>query len=351
MQRQQRGGFTLLEILVVIGIITLILALIMPTIQRIRASADQLICGNHLRQLGTAAHHFHGDYGRLPPGYLGPSLEKNEQLPDFYFEGQWIGHFPLLLPYLEEKKVFEQLDVSFNPSEVSACKWFWRAPTTGPGLPHVGNYAVAMKSIKVLRCPSAANYITPIGNTDQKGGGTILGMHLYQSPAFGVNTVGWKDEYGPASIYRPLGRTNYVGVAGTGLGSDAHLSRYEGIYTNRSKISLGQLAVQDGTSNTLLYGEICGSTWSSSVESYDLSWMGAGSLSTYGGLHRGLNAPFTAFSSYHVQGVNFCFADGSVRLVRYRQTSIKQSEDWYILQELAGKHDGGLRDASILVAD
>ncbi len=349
-RRRGRLGLTLIELLVIIGIIVLILAMIMPTIQRVRASMDQMLCANHLRQLTTAAHHFHADQGRLPPGYLGPSHDLNAQSPDFWYEGQWIGHFPLLLPYLEEKALFEQLDVNFDPMVVSARKWFWSAPANGPGPPHAANYTAAMKSIKVFRCPSAANYITPIGNPAWRGGGTILGMHVYQS-AQGVETVAWKDEYGPAAAYRPLGRTHYAGVAGTGLGSHPELSRYEGIYTNRSKTSLGQLTVQDGTSHTLLYGEICGSWWASPPEMYELCWMAAGGMSTYLGLHRGLKAPLIAFSSYHVQGANFSFADGSVRMVRYRQTHQRNSEDWYVLQELAGKHDGGQRDTSALVLD
>jgi len=58
------------------------------------------------------------------------------------------------------------------------------------------------------------------------------------------------------------------------------------------------------------------------------------------------------FSSYHPAGVQFCFADGSVRTVRYGNTRWdggRQSADWLTLQQLAGWRDGGAADVSGLV--
>jgi hypothetical protein len=345
---------TLVETLVVAAIVVLLMALILPAIQKVRASSYRLDCANNLRQLGIAAHTFHGDHGRLPPGYLGPSLAKNVMFPAMYFEGQWVGHLPLLLPYLEEDALFHQIKVDFNLSVVSPAKWFWSAPAQGPGLPNVANYTVAMKQLKVFRCPSATNFAAQIGDPSPTGGGTVLGLHVFNNPSFGPFTVGWKDEYGPANQFRPLGRTNYLGVAGCGSGTDPVYAKFEGIYTNRSNHSLGQLAAQDGTSNTLLYGETCGSFWSGSPPyTYDICWMAAGSLGTYFGLQPGPKASTIVFSSNHAAGVQFCFADGSVRIVRFGETRwdqvSSQSSDWLLLQQLAGIHDGGPADASALV--
>jgi prepilin-type processing-associated H-X9-DG protein len=49
------------------------------------------------------------------------------------------------------------------------------------------------------------------------------------------------------------------------------------------------------------------------------------------------------FSSCHPGGVQFCFADGSIRLLKFGQTTIRKpkcSSDWYTFNALAGMKDG-----------
>jgi prepilin-type processing-associated H-X9-DG protein len=272
-----------------------------------------------------------------------------------YSEGQWVGHFPLLLPYIEQLSLRDQVRVDFSIRSVTPEKWFWSAAAPGPGLPNVGNYSAAMKDLKILRCPSADSYTPEFSNPQPGGGGTILGLHVFNSAKLGAFTAGWKDEYGAAAQYRPLGRTNYMGVAGCGSGTHPPFSKYEGIYTNRVEHTLGQISIQDGTSHTLLYGENCGSFWQSKPFTMDICWMAGGGLGTYLGLHRGRDAPLIAFSSYHSAGVQFCFADGSVRTVRYGNTrwdgnlSTPFPSDWHLLQQLAGWRDGGAADVTALV--
>lgn len=65
-QNANRAGFTIVELIVTIGIITLLLALVMPAIQSSRAAARNTMCLNNLRQLGLALGSHESAFGALP---------------------------------------------------------------------------------------------------------------------------------------------------------------------------------------------------------------------------------------------------------------------------------------------
>src|SRR4051812_32240613 len=65
-----RGGFTLVELLVVIGIIALLVAMLLPALRKARQSAITASCLSNLRQIGMAFHMYANEnHGWLPsPG-------------------------------------------------------------------------------------------------------------------------------------------------------------------------------------------------------------------------------------------------------------------------------------------
>jgi prepilin-type N-terminal cleavage/methylation domain-containing protein/prepilin-type processing-associated H-X9-DG protein len=67
-QAKKRGGFTLIEILVVILIIALLSAILFPVLSRARESARAKVCMSNLQQLGLAFQQYTQDFGRRYPG-------------------------------------------------------------------------------------------------------------------------------------------------------------------------------------------------------------------------------------------------------------------------------------------
>jgi prepilin-type N-terminal cleavage/methylation domain-containing protein len=71
MKVKARYGFTLIELLVVISIVGILVAILLPAVQSVRAAARLTQCSNNLRQIGLASLNFEASHGHLPPGGWG----------------------------------------------------------------------------------------------------------------------------------------------------------------------------------------------------------------------------------------------------------------------------------------
>jgi prepilin-type N-terminal cleavage/methylation domain-containing protein/prepilin-type processing-associated H-X9-DG protein len=123
--RRSRPAFTLLELLVVLAIVGILLALLLPAVQRAREAAGRARCQSNLQQIGLALHSFHDSYGFLPPGLI---TEGDQQ--DCYHTG-----FTYLLPFLEQDNIYRlyQLDKQWYDAD---------------------NYTAVEQQVPIFYCPS-----------------------------------------------------------------------------------------------------------------------------------------------------------------------------------------------------
>jgi len=327
-----RTAFTLIELLVVIAIIALLMALLLPAVQKVREAANKMLCGSNLRQIGIACHNYHNDFNKLPPGYMGPI--PNEQGGN-NTNGPHVGLLAIILPYVEQDNLYKQLQVDWNIKNVTPAWWL-----------NSVNYTWAQTKLKMYVCPSETQ--------DDPAIGVGVSSHYYftaAGPQIGAQLL-------PNPAGQPLGHANYAGVCGaTGEGvNNPTYAQWRGMMGNRTQLTLGQITVQDGTSNTLMLGEYLASNdpvnfpGQTNIKHYSGSWMGVGAGGTVAGLPAVKEPPWYCFSSRHPAVVQFCFGDCSTRGIRRGATAqVGISADWLVLQQLAGRNDGMNQNTSAIL--
>ena len=87
--RRSRGGFTLIELLTVIAIVGILAAIIIPTVGRVRATAQRAVDASNLREIGKAAMIYAADNNDCLPDPLAAAAQQNVQAGSNYF--RWLG--------------------------------------------------------------------------------------------------------------------------------------------------------------------------------------------------------------------------------------------------------------------
>lgn len=103
-KRRVRGGFSLVELLVVISIIGLLISLLAPAVQSAREAARRLQCTSNLKQLGLACLNHESAIGHLPAGgWCCYAIGNPDRGTDVRQPGGWLFN---ILPYLEQQAVY-----------------------------------------------------------------------------------------------------------------------------------------------------------------------------------------------------------------------------------------------------
>ena len=227
----RRPGFTLIELLVVIAIIAILIALLVPAVQKVREAAARIQCTNNLKQIGLAMQSYHDANKHLPPGMAR------------FDSGDDGGPYPatfwsyFILPYIDQNPLFMSAPFVQYPD--------WTQ----------GNYLLAVEAqIAVFRCPSTTDLVTY--TTTYLNGETIPNRFAISYAAVCSGDIGnpssangsgecmlHEDDGG----WSPTGGFNGWGVYNT------NPYRRDGAFYQNSIVTLVQ--VTDGTSNTVAVGE------------------------------------------------------------------------------------------------
>jgi prepilin-type N-terminal cleavage/methylation domain-containing protein len=303
--RARRPAFTLIELLVVIAVIGILIGLLLPAVQKVRAAAARASCQNNLKQISLAALNYESVYGTLPPGYLGtyPNLAAPTGGSNGY-PGQFVGVLAYLLPYVEQDNLYQQMLAGVPANYLSATAVYspwWNYPST---------WQAAQTRVNTFLCPSDNAYANTVG--------TMVGSQAYVGPGyfdFDIPVFPSGDN---------IGRSNYAGVSGyAGVAGGNSV----GVFANRTCVSVAQVSSADGTSNA-----------DTGPRQYSPSWMGCGAWVTAFGLNP--SSPFT-FSSKHDGIVQFSFTDGSVR-------PVLKNADYNNYIWATGWHDGQVVDFELI---
>jgi prepilin-type processing-associated H-X9-DG protein len=296
---------------VVIAIIGVLIALLLPAVQKVREAANRISCSNNIHQMGLALHNYHDTHGSFPAGFISKLSNPNWRLPPGNCNAEapdlgpgW-GLFALILPYMEQDNLYHSIRFDLA--------------ITDPA-----NDAARRTPVKMYLCPSDA-------------GPEIVDVFDCGNPPSAANT--------PVQISDGA-MCSYVGCLGGGNAQnpDPLCGCYEwqpfnGVFHRNSHIRIADIS--DGTSQTIGLGErnsgFVESIWAGVIPGAEIVYNPTTHPRPYNPalpgcqnwrpsitatlVHSRLytvnagNASPASFHSSHPGGGNFLFMDGSCHFI------------------------------------
>ena len=291
---RQRSGFSLIEMIAVISIITILMGLLLPAVQATRESSRRVQCGNKLRQVATAMTNYVSQKRDLPHGSIawnGDHLSAGGNGPK---SNSW---FAQVLPYLEEQSNYEKID--FTKHSLDA---------TNDGR------EVMQSIIEVLECPTdeasfadkddpsrharRRSYVVNYGNTNLYGDDLPLAKH--SAGPFRLGETIEPEKIGD-------GASNTLMLSEIIMPTFPLKSRWQG-YIGQPHTAAGSGFTAYFTPNS--------SAWDQTIQGPDDDLYGYPGWDPTGGTwHEASRASIHAARSLHIEGVNVVMCDGATLFI------------------------------------
>ena len=300
--RRRSGGFTLVELLVVIGVIGILMALLLVVIQSVRESARRAQCANNLRQIALACINHEQYRGHYPTGGWGHAwVGMPDRGSDHKQPGGWVYN---ILPFIQQTHVYE-LGHGQSGAELAAAS-AQRLGTTIPMMNCPTRRSPAtwptVTNMPHLRDPRETHTVMAVARSDYAiNAGSVRVFAAFEGPLSLVDgdraDYPWPDTSSFTGVSFLRSQVSSTAITG-GMG-------HEYLVGEKYLNPLNYYTGLDAADNESMYNGFC-----SDLDRY------ANQMFTPMQDRSGVADPFR-FGSAHSAGCNFAFCDGRVTTIAY----------------------------------